>query len=148
LNDPRVIEAYIGHTAPSRVLLSVDREHQIQIDLLKEVAEAISGGRDKAAIVEILGQLADYSRVHFSSEELLMRLYSYPDLEIHALDHARMMDSLDEITAACLGEKYESMVRMTSELEDFLLQHIATRDNKFSREHLAKSPSELTPPPT
>lgn len=148
LNDPRVIEAYIGHTAPSRVLLSVEREHQIQIDLLKEVAEAVSGGRDKAAIAEILGQLADYSRAHFTSEELLMRLYSYPDLETHALDHARMMDSLDEMTAACVGEEYESMVRMTSELEDFLLQHIATRDKKFSREAVAKPAPELTRPHT
>lgn len=133
LNDPRVIEAYIGHTAPSQASLSVDREHQIQTGLLKAVTEAVSAGSDKAALVEILGQLASYNRVHFSSEELLMRLYAYPELEIHALDHARMMVSVEEIAAACLNEEFDSMVRMTTEMDDFLRQHIATRDNKFSR---------------
>jgi len=42
------------------------------------------------------------------------------------------MDSPDKITASRLGEEYESMVRMTSEQKDLLLQHIATRDKKFS----------------
>lgn len=133
LNDPKVIEAYIGHSAPKAASVSIDREHEIQTTLLRAVEEAISAGKDKQTVVGILGQLSDYNRVHFSSEELLMRLYAYPDIEIHALDHVRMIDDLDEIGGCYHQDDCALAAQKAVQLQDFLLQHIASRDRKFSR---------------
>lgn len=133
LNDPIVIEAYIGHSTPEEASSSIDREHETQVGLLRAVTEAAKADKDRAVVEEILTQLIGYSSVHFSSEELLMRLYVYPDLDAHALDHKSMIDLLNEVAASCHSDGYEEMARKTLELEDFLLQHIATRDKQFSR---------------
>lgn len=133
LNDPRVIEAYIGHSAPAKASTAIDREHQIQTGLLRAVSEAISAGSDAASVMEIFGQLANYNKVHFSSEELLMRVYAYPDLAAHADEHARMIAAVDAIGASYQAQDIALAVREIAELEDFLLQHIATRDKQFSQ---------------
>ena len=133
LSDARVIEAYIGHSAPAKASTAIDREHQIQTGLLRAVSEAISAGSDSAAVMELVGQLAAYNKVHFSSEELLMRVYAYPDLLPHAADHAQMIAAMDAITATYQAQDPSLAVREIAELEDFLLQHIATRDKQFSQ---------------
>jgi len=132
LSDPKVVEAYIGHSTPVAASASIDREHEIQTTLLRTVEEAISAGKDKETVVGILAQLTDYNRVHFASEELLMRLYSYPDTEIHAMDHTRMIEEFDEITNDYLRDDHAHAVQEAVRVRDFLLQHIASRDKKFS----------------
>lgn len=132
LNDPKVIEAYIGHSSPTAASASIDREHEIQTTLLRAVEEAISSSKDKQIVVRILGQLSDYNRAHFSSEEFLMRLYEYPDVEIHAIDHVRMIEDLAEIESCYHQDEHELAAQKAVQLQDFLLQHIASRDRKVS----------------
>lgn len=133
LNDPRVIEAYIGHTSPGQASIAVDREHQIQTGLLIALQEAVGEGRNKADLVEIITGLDTYNRAHFASEELLMKLHAYPGLTSHALEHVRMITALEAVKVACLSDEYESVSRLTTELHDSLLQHIATRDKRFAQ---------------
>ncbi|MBN9462086.1 MAG: ATP-binding cassette domain-containing protein [Burkholderiales bacterium] len=133
LNDPKVIEAYIGHSKPAQASTAIDREHQIQTGLLHAAGEAVRSGRPPAEVAAIVDQLASYNRAHFASEELLMRLYRYPELELHAVDHQRMMDELDDIVATCRAGDEPRTLQLTNELEDFLLQHIATRDGRFAQ---------------
>lgn len=132
LGDTRVIEAYIGHSTPDEASLEVDREHEIQIRLLEAVKAATSGRSRDGALREILAQLGSYSRMHFSSEELLMEIYDYPDAGIHAEEHAQMMESLDRMADSSLIGEYESTRRMAVELERYLLEHIGARDRAFS----------------
>jgi len=132
LTDPKVIEAYIGHSSPTAASASIDREHEIQTTLLRAVEEAISMGKETQVVVGILGQLADYNRVHFSSEEFLMRLYAYPDVEMHVVDHIRMMKDLDEIAGCYRENDHQLAAQKAVQLQDFLLQHIASRDRKVS----------------
>lgn len=132
LNDPKVIEAYIGHSSPAAASTSIDREHEIQTTLLRAVEEAISMGKDTQMVVGILSQLADYNRVHFSSEEFLMRLYAYPDVEMHVVDHVRMIEDLDEIAGCYREDDHQLAAQKAVQLQDFLLQHIASRDRKVS----------------
>lgn len=132
LNDPKVIEAYIGHSSPTAASASIDREHEIQTTLLRAVEEAISMGKETQLVVGILGQLADYNRVHFSSEEFLMRLYAYPDIDVHVVDHIRMIEDLDEIAGCYREHDHQLAAQKAVQLQDFLLQHIASRDRKVS----------------
>lgn len=133
LGDPKVIEAYIGHSTPAAASASVDREHEIQTTLLRILEKAIVDGARPREIAEILDQLSEYSRAHFASEELLMRLYRYPELALHASEHARMMSALADIAASYDCGEPEPAARKAVKVQDFLLQHIASRDRRFSR---------------
>ena len=60
---------------------NTDAEHHVQLSLAQTLCEAASTGVDAALAREILDQLVAYSDVHFLSEQLLMRLCSYPDYD-------------------------------------------------------------------
>lgn len=110
----------------------VDREHEVQLELLRELCKAAGTNGDPAIVAEILERLIDYSEAHFASEELLMRMKSYDDYEEHVEDHALMLDALRGI-AADHGRGESALVagRATESL-DFIGRHIATRDRRFA----------------
>mgnify|MGYP003422744486 FL=1 len=103
---------------------TVDHEHQVQLHLMQALTAAIDQGGD---VEEMLAQLADYSRAHFLSEELLMRLYAYPEYDDHVLDHEKMTEWLDEI-AANVGER-AAMRHAAGELTAVFRRHIDSRDH-------------------
>lgn len=105
---------------------SIDREHQVQVRLMQALAAAIEQGGDTAAMLD---QLSEYSRAHFLSEELLMRLYAYPDYDDHVLDHERMTEWLDEIAARQADR--QAMAHAVSELTALFLRHIGSRDKRL-----------------
>jgi len=98
--------------------VAVDAEHQVQVRLLTELRQAVSGGK---AADEIRERLADYCRAHFLSEELLMRLHAYPDYDDHIADHEQMLDAIDGLTEPDTIDA----------LSAFLLRHIGERDARF-----------------
>lgn len=73
----------------------MDGEHRVQIGLMTAFRDAVGGGRGAAEAHEILDQLLDYSKMHFMSEQLLMRLYEYDDYEAHLADHDRMLQEME-----------------------------------------------------
>jgi len=74
----------------------IDGEHRVQVGLLSALRDAVTKGRAEAEVNEILEQLIDYTKVHFMSEELLMRLYEYPHYEAHVAEHDRMVEQIEQ----------------------------------------------------
>lgn len=114
---------------------AVDAEHQVQLALARAFCDAVREGGDAAQAREVINQLADYCDVHFLSEQLLMRLCSYPEYHEHVADHVRTMDELRGIAAALdAGEKAVAL-QETEELVGVLSRHMATRDQRFADYH-------------
>jgi hemerythrin len=74
----------------------MDGEHRVQMGLLSALRDAVTEGRAETEVNEILEQLVDYTKVHFMSEELLMRLYQYPHYEAHVAEHDRMVEQIEQ----------------------------------------------------
>jgi hemerythrin len=110
----------------------IDREHEVQLGLLRALCTAAGENRDADTVGEILDQLISYSEAHFMSEELLMRLKSYDDYEDHVEDHLQMMDTLHGIAGSHAGGDPALVAGRATELLDFIGHHIATRDRRFS----------------
>ena len=104
----------------------IDREHQVQLRLIQSVEAGLAENLDVSESIEAL---ADYSRAHFLSEELLMRQYAYADYDDHILDHERMLDWLGELaeSKAELASRQHAVV----ELKALFLRHIAGRDRQL-----------------
>ena len=100
--------------------------------MLKALCDAVEAGEPAEKIHEILDQLTAYSELHFMSEELLMRMYSYPDYDDHVLDHEAMTERLQQIMRR-YSEGQDSMALQTAnEMREFLLGHINSRDQALS----------------
>ncbi len=111
---------------------ATDREHEVQLGLLRELCKMAGANDDPAVVGEILERLIAYSEAHFMSEELLMRLKSYDDYEDHIDDHAQMLDTLRGIAASHAAGDSALVAGRTAETLDFIGRHIATRDRRFA----------------
>lgn len=96
----------------------IDAEHQVQIQLLKALREAAATGGD---VEELQFQLMDYCRVHFLSEELLMRLHAYPDYQDHMAAHEEMVTALEKSIGPDSLDALSAM----------LMRHIGSYDAKL-----------------
>lgn len=110
----------------------IDHEHEVQLNLLHELRDAVREQRDVAQVSGILDQLIAYSELHFTSEELLMRLRSYDDYEDHVDDHNRILDVLKEIAASHAAGDASLVAGQADDLLGFVGHHIETRDKRFS----------------
>src|ERR1700757_3287540 len=110
---------------------NIDAEHDLQMQLLDSLSQAIHRGGELSPMKYILEQFIEFSDMHFLSEQLVMRLNSYPGYEQHLEEHTRLMKKVREIREIIIrGEKVPSLETI-QELRDWLLNHIATEDAAF-----------------
>lgn len=107
---------------------NINNEHRIQLGMINALCEAVEAGESADKIHEVLDQLTAYSELHFTSEELLMRLYSYPSYDDHVLDHEAMTERLQQITQQFSKGQNIMALQTASEMREFLLAHINSRD--------------------
>jgi hemerythrin len=108
----------------------VEAEHQVQLELVHALKDALEAGENDAAsgaVPALLRRLVDYSEAHFLSEQLLMRLYAYPAYADHVLEHDRLIGELRAI-----AESWEKgggdPAGLLARVEQWLLAHMATTD--------------------
>lgn len=129
------------HTVPVKVGdQTIDTEHDLQMQLLDSLTRTLEQGADFASIKHVLEQFIEFSDMHFLSEQLVMRLHSYPAYEPHLEQHTRLMKKVREIRENVLRGEKAPAVQLIHELRDWLLTHIATEDAAFG-EYLKKEES-------
>jgi hemerythrin len=114
----------------------IDAEHRVQIGLVRALCDAIRLGADAEQRRQILEQLIEYSAVHFMSEQLLMRLCSYPEYDDHVLDHDHMTEALQAVAAKEVAGEGDLALNEAEDMLGFLSRHIATRDLRFTEYYL------------
>lgn len=107
----------------------MDAEHQVQVSLLYALRQAVSAGQADNA-QELLERLTAYSKMHFASEQLLMRLYQYDGYAGHVAEHEQMIEALEGLSAAP-GERAgeaAAVGRWIDALDASLVRHIRGAD--------------------
>ena len=107
---------------------NLDGEHTVQVELLTAFSQAVREGRPRGDVDQILDRLIDFTKVHFSSEQLLMRLYGYPSYEQHSGDHDDTVDRLQAIRQAYLAGDLELTCKTADALAERLIAHIREAD--------------------
>ena len=121
----------LHRTPPRTGESSIDAEHDLQMQLLDSLSNALETGADFAPVKSILEQFIEFSDMHFLSEQLVMRLHNYPAYEPHLQEHTRLMKKVREVHESILrGEKKPSL-QLITELRDWLIDHIASEDVAF-----------------
>jgi hemerythrin len=111
----------------------IDAQHQRLFALANDLHTAMTQGRGKGALSEMLGKLVEYTKTHFASEERLMQTHHYPDYPAHKAAH-------DALTARVLAFQRDfaaGRVGMTIELlqflKDWLGTHIGETDRRVAK---------------
>lgn len=113
----------------------IDKEHEKLFEIIADANEVIHTEfvHDKYdEIVRILGDLRDYTKVHFRDEEAVMEKAGYPELEAQKKAHEGFEEKLAEIN---LDQMDENQQEYLEELLDFLIKwlsvHILHMDKKI-----------------
>ncbi len=110
----------------------IDDQHKKLISLINELHGWIQAGEKKDFLGDVLEELTNYTRYHFSAEERRMKEFSY----IGYLEHKREHDDFtDKILS--LKEKYDRgegalSSEVSSFLKDWLTNHIMGTDKKYT----------------
>ena len=110
----------------------MDGEH----DLLLGVVHALERSVDaapRAQVDQLLQQLSELSRVHFATEEILMRLHAYPEFAAHQLEHARLVEQIEQVRAEFTKGHVQPTRSFASALHHWFSEHIRTHDVALSR---------------
>ena len=112
---------------------SLDREHNVQLELLAAYRIIIEDPASCAKRSELLEQLHDYTKAHFASEELLMRLYSYPRYQEHVADHQLALIQIEALRAADDTQAANGAIAAADDLVDSLCDHIVGADRALGQ---------------
>ncbi|MCU0837132.1 MAG: hemerythrin family protein [Rhodospirillales bacterium] len=117
-----------AETSPGAQLVG---EHRLQLDMLKAIGNALTDGGNLDQIDVLLERLSEYTEVHFSSEQMLMRLYAYPGYQAHMDEHDRTLTWLDALRAAWRGGDRALTLETLTELHHWIEGHIRRADHAF-----------------
>ena len=117
---------------------AMDHDHHTQLSLVTAFAEAVEQRRP--ALARRLGeQLAEYSRAHFRSEELLMDAASYREAPAHAKEHDDLMKRIAEVNAAQEAGNTDLAISLALDFRTSLAAHVNEADRRVA-EH-GKAPA-------
>jgi hemerythrin len=120
----------------------IDTEHDLLLGVVRALEKAVATGTP-AQVEELLQQLAEFTRVHFATEEIMMRLYAYPEFSHHQLEHARLVDQIEQVRAEYAQGHVQPSRSFASALRHWFTEHIRSHDlalARYVRETTASSP--------
>ena len=104
---------------------NVDAQHENLVGLVNKLNQAMSEGKGKNVLEEILESLVSYTKAHFRDEELMMERNGYPDLIEHKKQHIeltkKVLDFQTEYTSGTTGMSIDIMQFLGIWLKDHIL---------------------------
>ena len=115
----------------------IDVQHQVLVDLLNQIHEAIQQRHGAEVTQGIIEKLGEYTRVHFAVEESLMRLLHYTDYERHKSEHDKLIEQLTDLQGRLNAGKAVSF-ELAHFLKVWLTKHIMESDKRYAPYFLAQ----------
>ena len=110
----------------------IDVQHQVLVRLINEMHEAIHQRHGSEVVRDVLGRLADYTKIHFAVEESLMRILGYPDYEAHKVQHEALVESMHELQHKVETGKTAIGFELMHFLKVWLTKLIMESDRQYS----------------
>lgn len=112
----------------------IDSQHKGLISCISSLEKSIEDPDEKqrwAAIHYAIVQLSDYTRIHFTVEESLMRVLAYPDIDAHIAQHGVFISYLKDMERKSITHDVREE-EIVSFLRNWLLQHIMVDDKRYA----------------
>jgi len=116
----------------------IDVQHKVLVGLVNEMHDAIRDHHGSDVVREILGRLAEYTRIHFAVEESLMRILGYPEYEDHKGEHEELIHSVVDLQGKVDSGQASIGFELMHFLKVWLTKHIMESDQKYA-EHFVQA---------
>lgn len=109
-------------------IAELDAQHKRLHGLLERLRDAV-GKHYGYATTAILDELAIETRIHFAVEESLMRMLSFPEVEIHVAEHQTLRDQLEKFRKR--AQDFEVADDLAAFIQQWLNDHVDRYDREF-----------------
>lgn len=110
---------------------SIDNEHQRLFQLINQLFGAMSHGKAKDILSEILAQLIDYTKTHFRREEMYFSSTNYPEYQEHKQQHELFIAKIGNLKKQFESGEQLISVELIKFLSDWLINHIQVSDKRY-----------------
>jgi hemerythrin len=111
----------------------IDSQHQVLVELVNEMHDAIHQRRGSEVVRHVLGRLAEYTKIHFAVEESLMRILGYPGYEEHKVQHEELVRSMLDLQRKVATGKTAIGFELMHFLKIWLTKHIMESDQQYGQ---------------
>jgi len=111
---------------------SVDAQHKKLFRIAEDLHKAMAAGKAKTVLGTILGQLVDYTAMHFQHEERLMRIHDYPDFARHQAEHELLKKQVLDFQVEFMSGRAALTVDLMIFLRTWLQKHIKSSDFQYA----------------
>lgn len=109
----------------------LDSQHKRLIELINAVHGAMLAKKSNEMLADILGQLIEYTGVHFAAEEQLFARFAYPAAAEHLDEHRKFVEKVEEFFKDFQGGRIGLSIEILDFLVDWLKRHINGSDKKY-----------------
>jgi len=109
-------------------VVEIDMQHRKMLELVNNLHSSVEARIDKNILRNLLVELVEFTRMHFATEEKLMKKYDYPGFEEHREEHRILLQHMDDLATAVSGGKYPAFYSDYDVSTDWALLHISEYD--------------------
>lgn len=125
----------------------VDAQHKVLVALLNELHAAIVQRHGSSECRKTLDRLAEYTRVHFTTEEGIMRVLKYPGIDVHHKQHGELIQEVVALQAKIDAGQAAISFELLHFLKVWLIKHIGESDKRFGQFALSHGIDSPKPDP-
>ena len=112
---------------------AMDDQHQIMIEIINHLYNAILSGNSERELRKIIDQMVDYTRFHFSSEETMLNNHKYPEYHKQKLEHSLFNQKVIHFQDQVRKGNIILSTEVLTFLKDWWTGHIRGLDQKYSQ---------------
>ncbi|MBI5491571.1 MAG: hemerythrin family protein [Deltaproteobacteria bacterium] len=106
-----------------------DRQHKELFKRINSLLDAMSVGRGKEEVLNLIRFIGDYFVVHFESEEKAMGKYDFPGAIAHIAEHTGLMEDFTRFKDECRGRvSTADVIKVQRRIVNWLINHIGGSD--------------------
>ena len=109
----------------------IDIQHQKILELVNHLHSSVEACIDKKELLSLLIRLVEFTRMHFATEEKLMKKYDYPERDKHHEEHRILLQHLDDLVTAVSSGKYPTFYSDYDISSDWAMVHILGFDKNL-----------------
>jgi len=109
----------------------VDAQHKKLLEYVSELHAAVEARIDKEDLRQMLEDLVDFTRFHFSTEERLMNEHGLEHVEMHHNEHEMLLKHMEDLVEGVSNGIYPSFYSDYDISNDWFLSHILKFDKKL-----------------
>jgi len=118
----------------------IDKQHKKIVSTLNHIHDLQPSSSPKA-IDKVLSELEKYTRVHFSTEEVLFDKHGYPASIEHKKEHERFIKKIGEVRNKFIKKKSITTIILFNFVWDWFSEHIIKMDQEYSSFMIEKGES-------